>query len=294
MPRSRSSDLAGDSTGVGIQNFKERGTLTSAVLDEEAVRKEERERKKKLREMFTATYANVSQAAYDAYPGLIVWGHARIMDRYAANRDNYSGPLDQGKFEAWAIAYVQAEALRVRQLVKLWEEYREELSDLIRTEYPAISVDDHRHALDDLPYLHTGATTIESLVEFARQEARRKRLGVELVTLYRRLILSAINSNLPRNRGNAPGKYTDLAIDDADLLMEVAALAYEMGSQLLNPGSAKLTTRLYGLAKKHLGYHVSSQKLHHSLVQQFSTSLEKRVGEVFSPDELKEAPLGVC
>jgi hypothetical protein len=95
------------------------------------------------------------------------------------------------------------------------------------------------------------------------KEAARYSIATEIITKNGFYIRTAIRRAFAPSHLN---RAEDWAVEEDDVFWEVVQLIFQNAHSLHNPGKAKLTTRLWALAKRHVGlYHTSKSNRRHRL-----------------------------
>lgn len=173
------------------------------------------------------------------------------------------------------------------QTCEWFVEFYPQLSEAAYTAHPALLAWDCDKILDDLARrvpacrCRSRDTFLRWCRGFVRRRAQQIRDLEALLTEYRRVIYSAI---LKANNS----KSEDCAIDADDVFSEVAALLCNKMDDLQKEGIAKLSTRLYGLARRHtLSYHTTKRNRRLKLTTEHYASGGEIAG-AFPPEELAE------
>jgi DNA-directed RNA polymerase specialized sigma24 family protein len=94
-------------------------------------------------------------------------------------------------------------------------------------------------------------------------EAQRHTIATQILAKYERLIYDAIHEALRNSSAR------DCSTDAEDIYQEVAMLIFARAHLLTKAGTAKLSTRLYSLAKKHVFFaHTSYWNRRHRINRQ--------------------------
>ncbi len=173
-----------------------------------------------LNNLVVNNYSNLLDAAYNAYPDLLVFDAEKIMVLLGKKLDRYAGPQVDAPFLRWATRFVTKEANRYQVTALLLSEY----GHLIRT-------------------------TIQ------REIARPVR---------------------------------DFSVDVDSVYWEIALLIFDRAPSLAKRGTAKTSTRIVALIKKHvhLYYHSYWYRRHKLNTERVQSGQDYGV-ETMSEEELK-------
>ncbi len=117
--------------------------------------------------------------------------------------------------------------------------------------------------------------------ELVMREAKRFRLTSEILTEHESMIRSAI-------RRAMLSAAVDAAVDENDLFAEVAMLIFEKANELNAPGSAKQSSRVFALARRHtLSYHTRKTANRLRILEQRPELLEMSGCETLSKLEIE-------
>jgi hypothetical protein len=116
---------------------------------------------------------------------------------------------------------------------------------------------------------------------FVQREARRFVLTEWILLTQRKLIKFTIYSAMKST-------CQDRAIEDQDIESECALLVFRYALRLSKPGTAKLSTRLRALVKRHCGFALKKRKRRLEIVTTYETTIGAHGCETLSPDELAE------
>ena len=118
-----------------------------------------------------------------------------------------------------------------------------------------------------------------SLHEQERDAKRREIVNLALTT-HKRLIYSAILNQVKNSF------VQDYSTDKDDLFSEVLGLAWDLADEFEKEGKAKLSTRLYQLARKHAYFRLKKARNRHRLVTENIDKIREGGAATFSDDEL--------
>lgn len=158
-------------------------------------------------------------------------------------------------------------------LEKLFLENYAALMSEAYSEYSAMLVWDAERIMNRLSaslHLYEGPVCSEGFMTWGvaqvRHGAAQHRIAADLLQSYQRLLRWAIVKALGSN-------VEDCAVDVEDLWNEVAALVFQNAHELVRPGTAKLSTRLVALVRRHVwGYHVRNRVNRHRIVSEHLNS----------------------
>lgn len=116
---------------------------------------------------------------------------------------------------------------------------------------------------------------------FVTKEAERYAITTRILTEYRKVIFKAISDNLWNSA-------QDRATEHADIFAEVMLLVFRKAHALNRKGTAKESTRVYGLVKKHVFlFHNTRNKRRREAVARHLAQLGELACETFTPEELE-------
>lgn len=149
---------------------------------------------------------------------------------------------------------------RIHTIQNLFTAASSTLSKALQDDYMDLLVPDRDRilerveaSLDSYGGELTAAEFNEWACNFVRGETKNHRFLNEVLAEHTRIIFAGIRSALG-------GSSEDLSVEQCDLFNEVVMLAFKMAPALSKPGPAKLSSRLYALARLHvLSYHTTKR-----------------------------------
>jgi hypothetical protein len=110
------------------------------------------ERQQQIQQLMFHSYGELTQAAYEVNPTLLVFNTGPILEHLRQRLDKYRGPLDDGgiAFTKWASKIVRRESRRYEFHSRVIKEYKLLIHAGIRAALNATSAQDHSVEADDI------------------------------------------------------------------------------------------------------------------------------------------------